>query len=146
MASKKVLSGDHIMEELFNEYSEDNLIPESDSGESSDSERPESPEIALISDVSDEATPKTSQNYCLSLQPFIANRGLITDIHNTDVMFFMNLFITDNFLEFVCEQTFLYASQVISAAPHPLTKRSQFQAWTPVTTRIEKIFGDDVCD
>jgi hypothetical protein len=92
MASKKILSGDHLMEELFNKYSEDNLIPESDSGESNDSERPESLEIALISDVSDEATPETSQSYSVPLQPFTANTGLITAIQNTE-FFFVNLFI-----------------------------------------------------
>jgi hypothetical protein len=47
MASKRILSGDHIMKVLFNEDSEDNLNPESDSSESSDIEMPESPEIAL---------------------------------------------------------------------------------------------------
>jgi hypothetical protein len=84
-----IVSGDHIMEELFNEYSEDNLIPESDSSESSESsEWPESPEIALISDVSDEASHKTSQSYCLPLQQFTTNAGLIIGIQNTEVMFF----------------------------------------------------------
>lgn len=55
-----------------------NIFPESYSSESSDSKSPESPEIALMSDVSDEATPKTSQSYSMPLQPFIANTGLIT--------------------------------------------------------------------
>jgi hypothetical protein len=45
---------------LFSEDSEDDLIPESDSSESSDSERPESLEISVISDVAGEATPETS--------------------------------------------------------------------------------------
>jgi hypothetical protein len=58
MASKKILSGDCIME-MFNEDSEDDLIPESDSNESSDNERTEFPEIALITDVADYATPRT---------------------------------------------------------------------------------------
>jgi hypothetical protein len=33
MASKKILNGSHVMESLFNECSEDNLIPESDYNE-----------------------------------------------------------------------------------------------------------------
>jgi hypothetical protein len=48
------------MQVLFNDDSEDDLIPQSHSNESNDSERPESPEIALISDAADKATPETS--------------------------------------------------------------------------------------
>jgi hypothetical protein len=103
MASKKVFSGDHIMEMLFNEDSEDSLNPESNSSESSDSEMPESPEIALMSDIADEATPETSPSYSPHLPPFTANTGLNTDIQDIDVMSFVNLFITNNFLECVCE-------------------------------------------
>jgi hypothetical protein len=58
IARKKTLNGGRIMEVLFNEDSEDDLIPESDSSESSDSERPASPEIFLISDAAHEATRK----------------------------------------------------------------------------------------
>jgi hypothetical protein len=42
MASMKVLSGDCMMEVLFNEDYEDNLIRESDINDSSDSKRTES--------------------------------------------------------------------------------------------------------
>jgi hypothetical protein len=45
MMGKKMLSGDHIMEVLFNKDSEYNFISESDSGESCDSERPESQKL-----------------------------------------------------------------------------------------------------
>lgn len=64
-----------------------NIFPESDSSESSESESPEALEITLMRDISDETTPKTSQSYCLPLQPFIANTGLITDIQDTKVIF-----------------------------------------------------------
>jgi hypothetical protein len=47
-------------------------------------------------------------------------------------MSFVNLFIANNFLEYVYDQTNLYASQVISAAPCPFTKHSQFQTWTAI--------------
>jgi hypothetical protein len=86
IASKKILSGDHIMEVLFNTDSEDDLIPDSDSSRSSGIERPESPEISVISDISHEATHKTLPSHCLPLPPFTANSGLKTDIENTDVM------------------------------------------------------------
>jgi hypothetical protein len=57
MVSKKILSGECIMEVLFNEDSEDNLIPDSNYNESRDGERTVSPEIAMICDIEDEATP-----------------------------------------------------------------------------------------
>jgi hypothetical protein len=64
MASKKILSGNHIVEVFFNE---DDLIPESDYNESNDNEKTKSPEIALISDIADKATPETLPGYCLPL-------------------------------------------------------------------------------
>jgi hypothetical protein len=134
MGSKKILSGDHIMEVLFNEDSDHNLIPETDFNESSDNEKPESPEIILITDVADEAIPETSPGYCPPFPPFAANAGLNTDIQSTDFMTFVSLFITNKFLECVYEKTNVYSSQVIGAAPRPFTKHSQFQTWTPVTT------------
>jgi hypothetical protein len=70
-------------------------ILKTNSSESSENERPESPEIALIIDVTDEATPETSPSYCPPLLPFTTNSGLNTDIQNTDVMSFVNLFITN---------------------------------------------------
>jgi hypothetical protein len=121
MASKPILCGDCIMEVSFNKDSETN------SSESSDNERPESPEIALIIDITDEATPETWPSYYPPLLPFTANAGPNTDIQNTDVMSFVNLFITNNFLEYVCYQFNLYASPVISATPGSFTKHSQFQ-------------------
>jgi hypothetical protein len=106
MASQKILGGDHTMQILFNEDSEDDLITESNSNQSSDSERPKSPETAIISDVSD----------------------VICGI------------VTNNNLEYVCEQINLYASQIIGATPHPFTKHPLFRTWTPVTVATLKIF------
>jgi hypothetical protein len=116
------------MEVLSNEGYEDGLILEFDSSQSRNSERPESPEIAMISNVSNETTPKTSPSFCLPLPQFAAS-DMNTDIENKDVMSFVNLYITDNFHEHVCEQTQLYASKVISAAPHPFTELSLFQTF-----------------
>jgi hypothetical protein len=100
---------------------------------------PESPEIALISDVADEATHETSPGYCPHLPPSTANAGLNTNIQNIDVMSLVNLFTTNNSLEYVCEQTKLYASQVISAAPHPFTKHSLVSDMdSSKSTRTEK--------
>jgi hypothetical protein len=56
----------------------------------------------LTSVVADEATPETLPSYCLPLPPFAANTDLNTDIQNTDVMSFVNLFIASNFLEYFC--------------------------------------------
>jgi hypothetical protein len=54
----------------------------------------------------------------------------------------VNLFITSNFLEYVCEQTNVYVNQVISAAPCPFTKHSQIQTLTPVTLpELKKFLG-----
>jgi hypothetical protein len=62
---------------LFNEDSEDDLIPQSHSNKSSDNERPESPAIALISDTADKATPEhrhaTVVLYCIV---FISNSNM----------------------------------------------------------------------
>jgi hypothetical protein len=80
----------------------------------------------MISNVSDEPTHETSPSCCLLLPQFAAN-DMNTDIENEDVMSFVNLYITDNFHEHVCEPTKLYANQVISAAPHPVTELSLFQ-------------------
>jgi hypothetical protein len=57
MVSKKILSGDCVMKVLYNEDSEDDLIPESNYNESRGGERTESPEIAMIHDIENEATP-----------------------------------------------------------------------------------------
>jgi hypothetical protein len=126
------------MEVLFNEDSEDDLIPESDSSESSDCERLESPETVLISDIADEATLKTLPSQCLPVLPITANTGLNTDIQNTDVMFFVNLFITNNFLSMFANKPKCVI--VISATPHPLRKHSQFQTWAPVP-ELKTFFG-----
>jgi hypothetical protein len=67
------------MEVFSNEDHEDGLILEIDSSQSRDNERPESPEIAMISNVSDEATPETSPSFCLPLPQFAAN-DMNTDI------------------------------------------------------------------
>jgi hypothetical protein len=53
MVSKKIVSSDHTMQVLFNEYSEDDLIAGSNSNQSLDSEGPTSAETTAISEVSD---------------------------------------------------------------------------------------------
>jgi hypothetical protein len=87
------------------------LIPESDFSESGDGERPKSPEIAIDSDISDEATPKTWPSYFPSLRPFTMNVSLNR-----------KLFIVEDFHEHVCDQTNMYISQVITAASQPFQK------------------------
>lgn len=79
----------------------------------SNSEVPKSPETALISDVAYETTPETSP-----LPSFTANTGLNIVVQNTDDRSRVNFYVTNNFLEYVCEQTNLYccASQETSAS------------------------------
>jgi hypothetical protein len=51
-----------------------------------------------------------------------------------------NLFIIEEFFEFICDQTNQYAEQVISAAPRPFTKYSLVETWKPVTVPELKQF------
>jgi hypothetical protein len=81
----------------------------------------------MITDISNEAMLETLPSYCPPLPPFTSNIGLNTDIENADVMSFVKVFITDNFLEYVRDQTSLCASQVISAVACPVTEHSLFQ-------------------
>jgi hypothetical protein len=102
------------------------MIPEIDFSQSSDSKRPESPEIAVICDISE---------WCHTwnvTKLLFASSTVGSKWHEywhweywCDVIF-LNMFVTDNFYGYVCEQTKLYASQVNSAAPCPFTKHSLF--------------------
>jgi hypothetical protein len=56
------------------------------------------------------------------------------------VISFENLFIIDEFFEFICDQTNLYAEQVISAVPCSFTKYSLVETWKPVTVPELKQF------
>jgi hypothetical protein len=123
MASKKILSSDHIMETFLSEDSEDNSIPGSDSSDSSGSERPEPREIALISDLSDETTPEMTPSYCPPLPPFTANVRL-----NIEIMSFVNSSFANNYLQYICEQTNVYVSQVIIAGSQ--IKKAGWDIWT----------------
>jgi hypothetical protein len=73
----------------------------------------------MFSDILDEATPKTLPSYCPPLPQFTVNLCL-----NGDVVSPVKLLvsITEDFLECICDQTNMYASQVISTAPCPFTK------------------------
>jgi hypothetical protein len=73
MTSKKPLSLDRIMDVLFSKDSEDTLISEFDSIESSDSEGPAFPKITMISDTSGDETPETLPTYCAPFLPFTVN-------------------------------------------------------------------------
>jgi hypothetical protein len=65
---------------------------------------------------------------------------------NTDGMSFVSLFFTEQFFRYVCDQTNLYASQVISAALRLFTKYSLVQTWVLVTvSELKNFFGTNVC-
>jgi hypothetical protein len=88
-----------------------------------------------------EDIPDISPGYRTPSPNFAANVGLNVDtVNSDDVMSFVNLFITDEFFEFICDQTNLYAEQIISAAPRPFTKYSLVQTWKPVTVPELKQF------
>jgi hypothetical protein len=78
--------------------------------------------------------PDTSPSYHPPSSNFTVNVGLNVDIANSDdVISFVNLFITDEFFEFICDWMNLYVEQVTSVVPHPLMKYSVVQTWKPVT-------------
>jgi hypothetical protein len=88
-----------------------------------------------------EDIPDTSPGYRPPSPNFEANVGLNVYIVNSDdVMSFVNLFITDEFFEFICDQMNLYAEQFISAAPRLFMKYSLVQTWKPVTVPELKQF------
>jgi hypothetical protein len=53
----------------------------------------------------------------------------------------VKIFITNDLLEYVDDQTNLYDSQIIRAAPWPFTKHSLFETWAPVTVPELKKFS-----
>jgi hypothetical protein len=125
MASRKSLSAEEAIENLYNDDSGDELIPllDSSDSESEEDETAVSGAVQVSEDI-----PDTSPGYRPPLPNFAVNVGLNADITNTDdVMSFVNLFTTDEFFKFICDQTNLYAEQVISAAPRPFTKYSLVQ-------------------
>jgi hypothetical protein len=60
MVSKKRLTADHKVEVLLDKDSKGNLIPESDFSKSHGSEDHKPPETAVITEISNEATPVPS--------------------------------------------------------------------------------------
>jgi hypothetical protein len=96
----------------------------------------------VISIVSDEDTLETLPSYCPSLPPLTANSGLNTDTEDTDVMPIVKIFIKNDFLEYVHDQTSLHNSQIIKAAPRTFTKHSLFQTQVPVRVpELKKFWG-----
>ncbi|PSN50947.1 hypothetical protein C0J52_08146 [Blattella germanica] len=127
---------DEVHEILYNDDSGDELIPcdsESDGENASDDE-----EIVCVVNSDDPDSPF----FRPKIPDFTAHSG-ITDIANrpiSDDMFFVNMFIDNDFFEFLCDQTNLYAIQGILAAPRPFTRYSLYQTWTPVSVKEMKKF------
>jgi hypothetical protein len=138
MASRKSFSVEEATEIVSNDDSGDELIPELDS---SDSES-EDDEPAVSGAVQgSEDMPDTSPSYRPPSSNFAAKVGLNVDNANIDdVISFVNLFITEEFFEFICDQLNLYAEQVISAVPCPFMKYSLVQTWKRVTVPELKQF------
>lgn len=120
------------------EDSDDDYIP----SDSDSSEAEEEGETRV------RAIPQTcelpfSPLYRPPILPFTAKEGLNIEVQDSDnVMSFVNLFFTDEFFQHIVDQTNLYATQAISAAPRPFTKFSLYQNWVPVTVaEIKKFLG-----
>lgn len=135
--NNKSVTEDEVLEILYNDDSGDELIPwdsESDGENASDDE-----EIVRVVNSDDPDSPF----FRPKIPDFTARSG-ITDIVNRpisdDIMFFVNMFIDNDFFEFLCDQTNLYADQVILAAPRPFTRYSLYQTWTPVSVKEMKKF------
>ncbi|XP_068089438.1 piggyBac transposable element-derived protein 4-like [Hyperolius riggenbachi] len=71
-----------------------------------------------------------------NLPPFTARRGLQVDTTNMQPIDFLNIFLPENFLQYVCEQTNIYANQRIAKKPTSVLAAH----WTPVTTQDLKMF------
>jgi hypothetical protein len=132
MASKKTISIEAALEFLYAEDSGDELIPGLDSSDSDNEDEVEIPfeSAEVVSEILSEASP----SYRPLLPDFTANVDQNIEVTDSDnIMSFVNIFITDEFIEYICEQTNLYAEQIISAAPRPFTKYSIVQTWEPVS-------------
>ena len=134
--NNKSVTEDEVLEILYND-SGDELIPwdsESDGENASDNE-----EIVRVVNIDDSDSP-----FFRPKIPYFTARSGITDIVNRpisdDIMFFVNMFVDNDFFEFLCDQTNLYADQVILAAPRPFTRYSLYQTWTPVSVKEMKKF------
>ncbi|XP_068090030.1 piggyBac transposable element-derived protein 4-like [Hyperolius riggenbachi] len=71
-----------------------------------------------------------------SIHPFTASSGIQVATENMQPLDFLSLFITDTFLQFVCEQTNLYAQQKIAANP----TSSFVGKWNPTNVPELKFF------
>ncbi|XP_068115883.1 piggyBac transposable element-derived protein 4-like [Hyperolius riggenbachi] len=71
-----------------------------------------------------------------NLPPFTARSGLLVDTSNMQPIDFFELFLPESFLQYVCDQSNIYAQQRI--ADHPTCVLASH--WTPATTRDLKVF------
>ncbi|XP_068110989.1 piggyBac transposable element-derived protein 4-like [Hyperolius riggenbachi] len=71
-----------------------------------------------------------------NIPPFTARSGLIVNTQNMQPIDYFSLFLTDTFLDCICEQTNLYAQQKIADNPTAYLARK----WVPTTTPELKVF------
>ncbi|XP_068122239.1 piggyBac transposable element-derived protein 4-like [Hyperolius riggenbachi] len=71
-----------------------------------------------------------------NIPPFTARSGLLVNTQNMQPSDYFSLFLTDTFLDCICEQTNLYTQQKIADNPTAYLARK----WVPTTTPELKVF------
>jgi hypothetical protein len=77
-----------------------------------------------------------------SIPLFTGNPAVQFAVQNgTDMMEYVDNYITPELIQFVVNQTNLYAQQQIMTMPPPVTKKARSEQWKPVTIYEMKFLG-----
>ena len=128
-----------IDEELVNDSDSDaDCVPEISSSEESDDEN----------DISDSGPGPSVDGFCEkdrqpSIPLFTGNPAVQFAVQNgTDMMEYVDNYITPELIQIVVNQTNLYAQQQIATMPRPVTKHARSEQWKPVTIyEMKKFLG-----
>jgi hypothetical protein len=126
-----------IDEELANDSDSDaDCVPEILSSEECDDEN----------DISDLGPGPSVHGFCKkdrqpSIPLFTGNSAVQFAVQNgTDMMEYVDNYITPVLIQIVVNQTNLYAQQQITTVPQPITKHARSEQWKPVTIYETKKF------
>lgn len=76
-----------------------------------------------------------------NIPQFLGDPGLKFVPRNvSNCMDYLSIFLTEEFLEFLCIETNRYAEQFLRDIPRPVKQFSRFEAWTPVDVKEMKKF------
>jgi hypothetical protein len=128
-----------IDEELVNDSDSDaDCVPEISSSEESDDEN----------DISDSGLGPSVDGFCKkecqpSIPLFTGNSAVQFAVQNgTDMMEYVDNYVTPELIQFVVKRTNLYAHQQIATVPRPVTKHAHSEQWKPVTIyEMKKFLG-----